>query len=184
MKKTDIEKAYNLAREQFAQFGVDTEKALKKLAKIPVSMHCWQGDDVGGYELVGGSELSGGIQATGNYPGKARSIEELRGDVIKAMSLIPGRHRLNLHACYLDNKGKYIDRNEIQPKHFKAGSTGLNAANCTAWISFPRISPHPKAADGFTLSHPIKAFANSGLSMVSPAARSALPSAGSSARQL
>jgi L-rhamnose isomerase len=156
MKKTDIEKAYNLAREQFAQFGVDTEKALKKLAKIPVSMHCWQGDDVGGYEHVGGSELSGGIQATGNYPGKARSIEELRGDVLKAMSLIPGKHRLNLHACYLDNKGKYIDRNEIQPKHFQSWIDWAKCSKLHGMDFNPTYFSHPKAADGFTLSHPDK----------------------------
>ncbi|MCE5185210.1 MAG: L-rhamnose isomerase [Planctomycetaceae bacterium] len=155
MKKTDIEKAYRLAQEQFAAFGVNTEKAIKKLARIPISMHCWQGDDVGGYEHVGGSELSGGIQATGNYPGKARTIAELRADIVKALSLIPGKHRLNLHACYLDNKGKFIDRNEIQPKHFQSwidwGKGTLQGMDFN-----PTYFSHPKSADGFTLSHPDK----------------------------
>jgi len=156
MKKSDVEKSYKLAREQFAQIGVDTEKAMKQLAKIPVSMHCWQGDDVGGYEHVGGSELTGGIQATGNYPGKARTIEELRGDIEKAMSLIPGKHRLNLHACYLDNGGKYVDRNEIQPKHFQSWIDWAKRKKLHGLDFNPTYFSHPKASDGFTLSHPDK----------------------------
>lgn len=156
MKKADIERAYKLAQEQYAEFGVDTEKAIKKLSKIPISMHCWQGDDVGGYEHVGGSELSGGIQATGNYPGKARTIAELRGDVLKAMSLIPGKHRLNLHACYLDNKGKFVDRNEIQPKHFQSWIDWARSNKLHGMDFNPTYFSHPKAADGFTLSHPDK----------------------------
>ena len=146
MKKEAIEQAYELAKEQYAAIGVDTEAAMKQLETVPVSMHCWQGDDVGGYEHVGGSELTGGIQATGNYPGKARTIDELRGDIEKALAMIPGNHRLNLHACYLDNGGKYIDRDEITPEHFQS------------WIDWAReqgigmdfnssMFSHPKASD-------------------------------------
>ena len=127
MKKEMTEQAYRIAKEQYAAIGIDTEAAIKKLATVPVSMHCWQGDDVSGYEYVGGSELTGGIQATGNYPGKARTIDELRSDIEKALSLIPGDHRLNLHACYIDNGGKFVDRNEMQPKHFQSWTvTRLN----------------------------------------------------------
>ena len=146
------EQMYQIAKEQYAQFGIDTDKAQALLAQIPVSMHCWQGDDVGGFETTGAALSGGGIQATGNYPGKAATIEELRADIEKALSLIPGTHRLNLHACYLDNGGKYIERNKIEPKHFQS------------WIDWakgklhgmdfnPTYFSHPNAADGFTLSH-------------------------------
>jgi L-rhamnose isomerase len=154
MTMTDkrMDQAYSIAKEQYAALGVDVEAAMKKLATVPVSMHCWQGDDVGGFETVGAELSGGGIQATGNYPGKARTIDELRRDVEKAMSLIPGKHRLNLHACYIDNGGKFIDRNEMKPEHFQS------------WIDWakgklhgmdfnPTYFSHPKAADGFTLSH-------------------------------
>ncbi|MBW8017568.1 MAG: L-rhamnose isomerase [Planctomycetes bacterium] len=157
MKKEAIEQAYELAKEQYAAIGVDTEAAMKQLETVPVSMHCWQGDDVGGYEQVGGSELSGGMQATGNYPGKARTIDELRGDIEKALAMIPGNHRLNLHACYLDNGGKYIDRDEITPEHFQSwidwGKGKLHGMDFN-----PTYFSHDKAADGFTLSHPDKAI--------------------------
>jgi L-rhamnose isomerase len=147
-----IEQAYTTAKEQYAAMGVDTEAAMKKLAAVPVSMHCWQGDDVGGFETVGAELSGGGIQATGNYPGKARTIEELRGDVEKAMRLIPGKHRLNLHACYIDNGGKKIDRNEMKPEHFQSwidwGKGKLHGMDFN-----PTYFSHPKAADGFTLSH-------------------------------
>jgi L-rhamnose isomerase len=155
MKKEQIEQAYQIAKEQYAAIGVDTEAAMKQLETVPVSMHCWQGDDVGGYEHVGGSELSGGIQATGNYPGKARTIDELRSDIEKALSLIPGNHRLNLHACYIDNGGKFIDRDEMKPEHFQSwidwGKGKLHGMDFN-----PTYFSHDKAADGFTLSHPSK----------------------------
>ena len=155
MNTTQIEQAYALAKEQYAAIGVDTDAALDKLKTVPVSMHCWQGDDVGGYEHVGGGELSGGIQATGNYPGKARTIDELRDDIEKALSLIPGTHRLNLHACYLDNGGTYVNRNEIQPKHFQSWIDW--AKDKLHGLDFnPTYFSHEKAADGFTLSHPDK----------------------------
>jgi L-rhamnose isomerase len=151
-----IESAYRLARERYAALGVDTEKVLKRLAQIPVSLHCWQGDDVGGFEHLGGA-LGGGLVATGNYPGKARTPDELRADAAKALSLIPGKHRFNLHAFYGEFGGRKVDRNEIEPKHFKnwmdwARSLGIG-------LDFnPTCFSHPKAASGFTLSHPDKAI--------------------------
>lgn len=159
MKKQDIEQAYRLAKEQYAQIGVNTDRAIAQLAKIPISLHCWQGDDVGGYEKVGAELSGGGIQATGNYPGKARTIDELRADIEKALSLIPGRHRLNLHACYLDNGGKFVDRNEIQPSHFRSWIDWAKS-NKLGMDFNPTYFSHPKAADGFTLSHSDKGIRN------------------------
>jgi L-rhamnose isomerase len=159
MKKQSIEQAYRLAKEQYAQIGINTDKAMAQLAKIPISLHCWQGDDVGGYEKVGAELSGGGIQATGNYPGKARTIDELRTDIEKALDLIPGRHRLNLHACYLDNGGKFVDRNEIQPKHFRSWIDWAKA-NKLGMDFNPTYFSHPKAADGFTLSHSDKGIRN------------------------
>src|SRR5262245_61749618 len=112
-----LEKSFRLAKERYAQFGVNVDRALKRLAVIPISLHCWQGDDVRGFEKVGGS--LGGIAVTGNYPGKARTPDELRMDLEKALSLIPGRHRVNLHAMYGEFDGRKVDRNEIGPEHFK-----------------------------------------------------------------
>ena len=152
MSKETVEQAYKMAKDQYAQIGVDTDKAIEKLATIPISMHCWQGDDVGGFETVGAELTGGGIQATGNYPGKARTIDELRGDVEKALSIIPGRHRFNLHACYLDNGGKYVDRNEIGPEHFQSWIDWAKA-NELGMDFNPTYFSHDKAADGFTLSH-------------------------------
>ena len=117
MKKQTIEQAYQIARERYAALGVDTDKAMEALGKISISLHCWQADDVTGFENQGGS-LTGGIQVTGNYPGRARNIEELRADILKAASLIPGHHRLNLHEIYGDFGGKKVDRNEVTPEHF------------------------------------------------------------------
>jgi L-rhamnose isomerase len=145
-----LEKSYALAQEQYAAWGVDTEAALKRLAGIPISMQCWQGDDVGGFESNAG--LSGGIMATGNYPGRARNADELRADAVKAMSLIPGKHRFSLHAIYLENGGKRVERNEIGPAHFQGWMDW--AAEQGIGLDFnPTFFSHPKAADGFTLSH-------------------------------
>ncbi len=113
-----IESVYKTAKERYAALGVDTEAALKRLAGVPVSLHCWQGDDVGGFEKAG-QELGGGLAVTGNYPGKARTPAELRGDAVKALALIPGKHRFNLHALYAETGGKRVDRNELCPEHFK-----------------------------------------------------------------
>lgn len=144
-------KSYSLAKETYAALGVDTEAALKRLATVSISLHCWQGDDVGGFESAG--DLSGsGLAATGNYPGKARTIDELRSDLELAYKLIPGKHRLNLHACYGDFGGKKVDRNAITVKQFQswidwAKEHGLG-------LDFnPTYFAHPKAADGFTLAH-------------------------------
>ena len=143
--------SYGLAKERYAALGVDVDHALKTLSQIPISLHCWQGDDVGGFENFGGI-LTGGIMATGNYPGKARTPDELRADLEKAYSMIPGKHRLNLHAFYGEFGGKKVDRDAIEPKHF---------ANWISWakknglgLDFnPTCFSHPKSADGFTLSH-------------------------------
>lgn len=147
----NIETAFALAKQQYAALGVDVDQALTTLATIPVSMHCWQGDDVGGFEADAGA-LTGGIQATGNYPGKARDAIELRRDLDLAMSLIPGAKRLNLHAIYLEAESP-VARDKIEPKHF---------ANWVSWakergvgLDFnPSCFSHPLSADGMTLSHP------------------------------
>lgn len=117
MKEALIHQAYEIARERYAALGVDTEKALEQMQNFHLSMHCWQADDVKGFEMQSGS-LDGGIAVTGNYPGAARNIEELRADVLKAKSLIPGNHRLNLHEIYGDFQGKIVDRNEVTVEHF------------------------------------------------------------------
>lgn len=145
-----IHEAYALARERYAELGVDTETALAALAGIAISLHVWQGDDVGGFESPGG-ELGGGLAATGNYPGKARTPEELRRDLDMAYSLIPGSHRLALHAIYAEGGGKKLGRNDLGPEHF---------ANWVAWAKEhghgldmnPTYFNHPMAASGFTLS--------------------------------
>jgi L-rhamnose isomerase len=143
---------YELAREAYASLGVDTEKALTTLSKTPISVHCWQGDDVGGYESASTSAPGGGLAVTGNYPGRARTPDELRADLEKVFSLVPGKHRLNLHALYLENGGQKVDRDAIETKHFEgwvdwAKKLGLG-------MDFnPSYFAHPKAADGFTLAH-------------------------------
>jgi len=149
-KSKTIESAYQAAKERYTELGVDTDAVVEQLGGIAISLHCWQGDDVGGFE--GGPDASGGgIMATGSYPGKARTADELRADLDKAMSLIPGPQRLNLHAMYAETDGS-VDRNELGPEHF------------TAWIDWARANGmgmdfnptyfgHPWAADGLTLSH-------------------------------
>ena len=143
-----IEQAYELARERYAELGVDTGKAIERLGAIPISLHCWQGDDVGGFE--GATELSGGIMATGAYPGKARTADELRTDFEKAVSLIPGKHRMNLHAMYAEAEGK-ADRNELEPEHFAAWVQWAKANGLGMDFNGTYFS-HPKADSGFTLS--------------------------------
>ena len=143
VSERQIGDAYALARERYASLGVDTDAALTALASIPISLHCWQGDDVGGFENPGG-ELTGGIAATGNYPGKARTAPELRQDLDKAYSLIPGKHRLNLHAIYAETGGDKVERDALRPEHF---------AGWVAWakekghgLDFnPTLFSHPKA---------------------------------------
>ena len=143
--------SYTEAKKKFAKIGIDTEKAIANLGKISISLHCWQGDDVGGFETTGGA--SGGIQTTGNYPGKARTPAELMADLEFALKLIPGSHRVNLHACYGIHEGKVTDRNKLSEKNFEpwvkwAKKTGVK-------LDFnPTFFSHPLAADGLTLSSP------------------------------
>lgn len=144
--------AYELARARYAQIGVDTEAAIEKLKTIPVSLHCWQGDDVTGFDHDG--PLTGGIQTTGNYPGKAKTPKQLMADMDKAMSLCPGKKKLNLHACYaIFEPGEFVDRDKIEPKHFKkwvdfAKERGMG-------IDFnPTFFSHPMAKNGLTLTSP------------------------------
>ncbi len=145
-----LEQAFGLAKERYAELGVDVDLALATLAKIPISLHCWQGDDVAGFEDPERG-LSGGIMATGNYPGKAKTIPQLRSDLDKAYSLIPGSHRLNLHAMYLDSD-KPIPRNEVAPEHFSSWLDWAKENN--HGIDFnPSCFSHPMADDGFTLAH-------------------------------
>ncbi|WP_336706691.1 MULTISPECIES: L-rhamnose isomerase [unclassified Cedecea] len=147
---TQIEEAWALAKQRFAAAGVDAEEVLRQLDRLPVSMHCWQGDDVAGFESPEG-ELSGGIQATGNYPGKARNPAELRADLDCALSLIPGPKRLNLHAIYLESD-EAVSRDCIKPEHFKNWVEW--AKNHGMGLDFnPSCFSHPLSADGFTLSH-------------------------------
>ena len=145
-----IRDAYKLARERYALLGVEADAALARLAQIPISLHCWQGDDVAGFENPEG-ELGGGIAATGNYPGKARNAPELRSDLDKAYSLIPGTHRLNLHAIYAETGGQQVPRNELQPEHF-AGWVDWAKANNHGVDFNPTCFSHPMADEGFTLA--------------------------------
>jgi L-rhamnose isomerase len=141
MKDSNIQQAYEIAKERYAAIGIDTEKALKALQDIHLSLHCWQADDVQGFES--GGSLTGGIQATGNYPGKARNIDELRADVKAAASLIPGKHRLNLHEIYGDFKGVFVDRNQVEPKHFRS------------WIDWAKENDMKLDFNSTSFSHPM-----------------------------
>lgn len=150
----NIKERYLEAKKDYEKFGINVDKVLEDLKKVKISIHCWQGDDVTGFE-VSQSELSGGIAATGNYPGKARNAEELRKDLDKALSLIPGKHKVNLHAIYAETNGEVIERDEIKPEHFE---NWVNwAKEKELGLDFnPTIFSHPKACDGLTLSHPNK----------------------------
>ena len=148
--ESNILNAYTLAKERYSEFGVDTDKALSQLEKISISLHCWQGDDVGGFENPEG-ELGGGLAATGNYPGKARTADELRSDLEVVYSLLPGSHRLNLHAIYLESDTK-VERNAIEPRHFTAWRDWAKE-NGHGMDFNPTCFSHPLAADGFTLAH-------------------------------
>jgi L-rhamnose isomerase len=146
-----IEAAYAAAKERYAELGVDVDAALARLSRVPVSLHCWQGDDVGGFE-TGRQALGGGLAVTGNYPGKARTPDELRGDLDKALSLVPGTHRLNLHASYAETGGKRVERDALDASHFRNWIGWAKAKRMG--IDFnPTFFSHPKADDGFTLSH-------------------------------
>ena len=146
-----IESLYAQARDRYAQLGVDAEAAVERMKRIAISLHCWQGDDLGGFETCEAQLSGGGIMATGNYPGKARNADELRGDLEMALSLIPGKHRVSLHAIYAETAGKKVARNELRAEHF------------CSWIDWAKINlagmdfngtffSHPKAQSGFTLA--------------------------------
>jgi len=156
-KLTDaqIEANFRLAIEQYAALGVGAAKAVDLAMDVPISLHCWQGDDVGGFETKAGDVQGGGIMATGNYPGRARNGGELRQDLKKAIDLLPGRHRVNIHASYCESGDEVVDRDQVEPKHFDA------------WIAWAKENgigldfnhtyfAHPRANDGYTLSHPDK----------------------------
>ena len=144
MNKQNIEQAYAIAKERYAELGVDTDAALAKLQKISLSLHCWQADDVTGFENPD-AQLSGGIQATGNYPGKARNIEELRQDILTATSIIPGRHRLSLHASYADFRTTgAVDRDALRPEHFASWMEWAEANDMKLDFNSTSFS-HPKS---------------------------------------
>jgi L-rhamnose isomerase len=149
---TRIEQAFALARERYAELGVDVEQAMQRLSTIALSLHCWQGDDVGGFENAG-AELGGGLAVTGNYPGKARSADELRADLDKALALVPGRHRLNLHASYAETGGRRVERNQLAPEHFSRWVEWARARRLGLDFN-PTYFAHPRAAAGFTLASP------------------------------
>lgn len=140
MKSELINKAYEIAKERYAELGIDTEKVMDTMDKIRISLHCWQADDVAGFESNG--SLTGGIQATGNYPGKARNIDEVRADILKASSLMPGKQRLNLHEIYGDFKGKVVDRDEITVDYF------------SSWIDWARDNDTKLNFNSTSFSHP------------------------------
>ncbi|ALX49015.1 L-rhamnose isomerase [Lentibacillus amyloliquefaciens] len=149
-----IQENYQEAKKHYEKWGIDVDAALEQLKQVPISIHCWQGDDIGGFE-ADQQELSGGIDVTGNYPGKATTPEELRSDLEKALSLIPGKHRINLHAIYGETDGKVVDRDEIKPEHFKNWVDW--AKNHDLGLDFnPTFFSHSKADDGLTLAHPDK----------------------------
>lgn len=151
MNEQLVTKAYELARERYAAAGIDTDAVLEKMNGFHLSLHCWQADDVIGFEPKAGA-LSGGIQTTGNYPGRARNIEELRADILKAMSLIPGKHRLNLHAIYGDFKGEFVDRDQIGIEHFQSWIDWAREHDIKLDFNSSSFS-HPKSGD-LSLSNP------------------------------
>lgn len=151
--KESVNKAYAIAKERYAELGVDTEKVLSQMQDFHLSMHCWQADDVKGFEVQAGA-LTGGIQSTGNYPGAARNIDELREDVLKAKSLIPGTHRLNLHEIYGDFKGKVVDRNEVTVDYFKSWIDWAKDNNTKLDFNSTSFS-HPKSGN-LSLANPDK----------------------------
>ena len=151
MKENLISKAYEIAKERYAEMGVDTEKVISQMQGFHLSLHCWQTDDVIGFESLEGS-LSGGIATTGNYPGRARNIDEVRMDIEKAKSLIPGTHRLNLHEIYGDFKGKAVDRDECLPEHFQSWIDWAKENNMKLDFNSTSFS-HPKSGS-LSLANP------------------------------
>lgn len=157
MDKELILRSYEQAKKQYALLGVETDKAIEILDTINISLHCWQGDDVGGFETPDAELGGGGIQVTGNYPGKARTIQQLRQDLEKVMSLLPGKQRLNLHAIYGDFQSTKVDRNQIDIKHFQSWIDWAKKLNIGLDFN-PTCFSHPYANDGFTLSSKNKVY--------------------------
>ncbi len=151
MNKERINTAYQLAKEEYAELGINTDLVLEKMNEVVISLHCWQTDDVGGFETPDATLSGGGIQATGNYPGKATTLAEMRADLEKVLSLLPGKQRLNLHAIYGDFQGEFVDRDQIEVKHFQSWIDWCKAQGIGMDFNATCFS-HPKAADGFTLS--------------------------------
>lgn len=151
MKSEKITKAYELAKDRFAEIGVDTEQVLATLQNFQLSLHCWQADDVKGFEVQAGA-LSGGIQSTGDFPGAARNIDELRQDILMAKSLIPGNHRLNLHEIYGDFKGKVVGRDEVSVEYFQSWIDWAHENNTKLDFNSSSFS-HPKSGN-LSLSNP------------------------------
>lgn len=146
-----IEKSYALAKKQYALLGVDTDEVIRRMEEVVISLHCWQTDDVGGFENPDAELSGGGIQTTGNYPGKASSISEMRTDLEKVLSLLPGKQRLNLHAIYGDFGGEFVDRDQIEIKHYKSWIDWCKKQGIGMDFNATCFS-HPKADSGFTLS--------------------------------
>lgn len=154
MKENKIIQAFDIAKERYAALGIDVEQVMEQLQRVSISMHCWQADDVQGFESAG--SLTGGIQTTGNYPGKARNIDEVRADILKAASYIPGKHRLNLHEIYGDFGGKFVDRNQVEVAHFESWMQW--AAEHGIKLDFNSTSfSHPKSGD-LSLANPDQAI--------------------------
>jgi L-rhamnose isomerase len=149
---TNMERAFETAKQQYAEWGVDVEAAITQLSRIAISLHCWQGDDVGGFENTR-EELGGGLAVTGHYPGKARTPLELRSDLEKAYSLVPGSHRLNLHASYAETQGRKVERDSLEPQHFEAWIEWAKLRQIGMDFN-PTYFAHPLAAHGATLTHP------------------------------
>ena len=143
---------FSQIKDQYSNLGIDVEQAINALANTPISLHCWQGDDVGGFETDAG-ELGDGLAVTGNYPGKARSIGELRQDLEQVLNLLPGKHRLNLHAIYGDFQGQKVDRDAIETSHFQSWIDWAKSLGIGMDFN-PSCFSHPKAGSGFTLSSP------------------------------
>src|SRR3954447_7923028 len=147
-----VETAFALAKERYSALGVDVDGALARLGDVAVSLHCWQGDDVGGFE-GSGEAIGGGLAVTGSYPGRARTADELRSDLDRALALMPGSHRLNLHASYAETGGVRVERNELRPEHFRRWIDWARSRKLGMDFN-PTYFAHPRAADGLTLSHP------------------------------
>lgn len=152
MKFKTTETMYKLARERYAELGINVEKAVRQALDIPVSMHCWQADDIGGFEVKSGVLNGGGIMATGNHPGRARTPSEARCDYDKVLELVPGKMRLNIHAIYAETLGKAVDRDELQPRHFSGWMDWAKRRKLCLDFN-PTFFAHPRANDGYTLSH-------------------------------